>query len=82
MFLKSTIEAWCATKNNAIMFKTFNNLNIEQLGVCTVKLSHKDKIARCRFFVVSFVMPGDGPTLLGMPDIELLGILKLTCDVM
>ena len=34
-------------------------------------------VARCRFFAV----PCDGPMLLGMPDIELLGILKITCDV-
>ena len=34
-------------------------------------------IARCRFFVV----PGDSPALLGMPDIELLAILKIMCDL-
>ena len=46
--------------------------------MCTVRLRHKDKIAKCRFFVV----PGDGPALLGMPDIELLDILKIMCKVM
>ena len=46
--------------------------NIEQIGMCTVKLRHKGKIARCRLFLV----PGDGPVLLGMPDKEFLGILK------
>ena len=34
-------------------------------------------VARYRFFVV----PGVGPALLGMPDIELLGILKIMCEV-
>ena len=33
---------------------------------------------KCRFFVV----PGDSPTLLGMPDTELLNILKIMCEVM
>ena len=45
--------------------------------MCTVILRHKDKIAKCRLFVV----PGDGPALLGIPDIELLGIVKITCEV-
>ena len=50
----------------------YNESNIEQLSVCTVKLRHKDKVVRCKFFV----LPRDGPVLLGMPDKELLGILK------
>ena len=45
--------------------------------MCTVRLRYKDKNAKCRFFVV----PGDGPALLGMPDIELLHILKIMCDM-
>ena len=35
------------------------------------------KVARCRFYVVL----GDSPAFLGMPDIELLGIMKIMCDV-
>ena len=45
--------------------------------MCAVKLRHKDKVATYRFFVV----PGDRPVLLGMPDIEVLGILKIMCEV-
>ena len=74
---KSPIEALHATKNNLVVLKKDNQSNIEQIGVCTVKLRYKDKITRYRFFVV----PGDGPALLGMPEIELLGILKIMCDV-
>ena len=36
-----------------------------------VELRHKDKTAKCRFFVV----PGHDLALLQMPDIEVLGIL-------
>ena len=43
----------------------------------TVRLRHKDKNVKCRFFVV----PGDILTLLGMPDIELVNILKIICEV-
>ena len=45
--------------------------------MCSVKIRHKDKVARCRFFVV----PGDGPALLGMPDIKLLSILMIMFNV-
>ena len=50
--------------------------NIEQLCVCAVKIRHKNKCVKYRFFVV----PGDSPIMLGMPDIELLNILRITCD--
>ena len=77
LFHKSKIEALHAIKNNVVVLKTYNNSNIEQIGAYSVKLRHKDKVVRCRFFVVL----GDGSVLLEMPDIELLGILKITCDV-
>ena len=35
-------------------------------------------MARCRFFVV----PGDSPVLLGVPNFELLGVLKILCEVL
>ena len=46
----------------------YNQLGIEQLGACIVRLRHEDRTAKCRFFVV----PGDSPSLLGMMDIEVL----------
>ena len=45
--------------------------------MCAVKLKHKNKYIKCSFFV----LPGDGPVLLGMSDIELLSILRITCDI-
>ena len=45
--------------------------------MCTVRSRHKDKIARCGFFVV----PENGPALLRMPDIEFLDILKIMFKV-
>ena len=76
-FFKSTIEALCAIKNNSIVLKTYSQSNVENLGVCTVRSRNKDKAVRCRLVVV----PGDGQTWLGMPDIELLGILKMVYEV-
>ena len=42
-----------------------------------MKLRHKDKVVRCRFFVV----PGYTQALLGIPEIELHDKLKIMCDV-
>ena len=60
-----------------LCIETCNQSDIEQLGVCTVRLRHNDNNAKCRFFVVL----GDGPALLGVPDIEMLNILKTTCEM-
>ena len=49
----------------------YNNTNIEQLDSFAVKLRHKDK-----------VVPGNVPTLLGVPDTEVLGILRIICEVL
>ena len=35
------------------------------------------KVVKCRFFVV----PGDGTAVLGILDIEVLGILRIMCEV-
>ena len=58
------------------MLKIYES-DIKQLCVGRVKLGHKDKSAKCRFFV----LPEDGPALLGVPNIEMLSILRITCDV-
>ena len=60
-----------ATINKSIIFKTYNQSNVQHLSRCTLKIRHNAKCGQCRFFVV----PGDSPTLLGMPDIELLSIM-------
>ena len=67
LFPKSTIDAYLYT-----VLKTYNQSNIEQLGVNTLRLRYKDKTARCRTF--------GGLVLLGIPDIELLGILQIMCE--
>ena len=46
--------------------------------MCTVRLTNKDKDARCGFFVV----PGDCWVLIRMVDIEVLNILQITCEVL
>ena len=46
---------------------------IRQLGICYIALRHKEKQKICKFFVV----PGSGPALFGMPDIDKLGVLTI-----
>ena len=43
-----------------------------------VRLRHKDKIAKYRFYEV----PGYGPMLLGVPNRGVLDILNIMCKVM
>ena len=74
LFPKSTIATLHATKNSVIL-KTYNQSS-KQLSVHRVRLRHKDKNAKCRFFVVL----GIGPALLGMLGIELLNVLKIMGD--
>ena len=59
------------------MLKTNNLSDIEQLGIHTVKLRHRDKSIRYIFLVGL----GDSPTLLGMSDSELLSILRTIYDI-
>ena len=69
--------SYCAphTKKKISHFKTYSQ--ISNIGMCTVGLRHKDKNAKCRFFV----LPEDGSALLGMTDIKLLNIPKIMCEV-
>ena len=61
--------------NESTVIKTYDQSNTEQLSRCSVKIGHNDKCFKCRFSVV----PGDGPALLRMPDIELLDIQRVMC---
>ena len=66
----------CTTQSNSVVLKAYNYSN-RIIGYVYNHKRHIDKIVKCRFFVV----PGDCPALLGMLDIEVLGILKITCEV-
>ena len=65
-----------ATINISIVLKTYNQTNIDQLSRCTVSIRHNDKCVKHRFFVIQ----GNGPALLRMPDIELLSIIRVMCE--
>ena len=51
--------------------------DIQQLYVCSVQLKYKDEVVRCSFFVV----PGNAQALFSLPDIKLLGLLNIMCEV-
>ena len=45
--------------------------------MCMIRLRHENKTAKCKFFVVL----GDGTMLLGMPDVKILDIAKIMCEM-
>ena len=73
LFPRLSILALHATINRPIVPKTYNQSSIEQLGRCSVNIRHNNNCVSCRFFEVPLV----GPASVGMPDIELLGIIKV-----
>ena len=60
LFPKSILASFHTTKNNSVILKICNQLDIEQVGMYTVRLRHKDRIAKCRLFI----LPGHGLALL------------------
>ena len=73
---RSTEEHVAAMKNDNIKLRTCNSTTKIQLGRCTVKIENNNKIKMCSFFVVSRTRQ----PLLGMPDIETLGILTINSN--
>ena len=74
LFPSTTADQLVATKD-ATKLRAYNCKTITQLGRCKVEIENDNKCKECIFFVV----PGDGETLLGMPDIEWLNILDINC---
>ena len=62
-------------KNN-IKLKTYNGMQIEQLGMCMATIKFKNFKKKCVFFVV----PGNGQALLGMPEMAALNTINLNID--
>ena len=73
-FPKINNEKLEATKN--ILLKTYNKTTITQLGSCIVEIEYKNNKKKCRFFVV----PRNGQALLGMPDWDVLNIIKMNIN--
>ena len=73
LFSNINNEQLAAIKNNNIQLPMCNKTAITQLGICIIELEHKNNKRKCRFFVV----PGKGQALLGIPDIDVLNIIKI-----
>ena len=78
MFPKITNEQLAATKIENILLKMYNRTSITQLGTCTVEVEHKNNRKKCNFFVV----PGNRQALLGMPDTDVLNIIKININAL
>ena len=76
LFASITNEQLATTKNKNVLLNKYNKTTIAQLGTCTVIIEHNNKKKKCRFCVV----PGNGQVLLGMPDTDVLSIIKICID--
>ena len=61
-----------------VILHAYNNPCIPQMGVCEVTRINKVIKYQFSFFVVA----GNGPALLGMPDCERLQQLSINCETM
>ena len=62
-----------ATINKSVMLKIYNHSNIVQLSRCSVRIRYNDKYVKCSFFLVL----GNDPALLRVPNIALLSIIRV-----
>ena len=72
---QSVEELKRSIKNN-MKLKTYNGMQIKQLGTCMAIIKLKNSNKKCVFFVV----PGNGQALLGLPDMMVLNIINLNID--
>ena len=76
LFRNVTEEHLKRTIKGHIRLRTYNRTNITQLGTCAVVIKFKNINNRCVFFVV----PGNGPTFLRMPDTAALKLINANID--
>ena len=76
LFKNIRAEQLKKTIKGHIRLRTYNRTNITQLGTCMVVVKFKNIKKRCVFFVV----PGNGPVLLWMPDTAALKLFNVYID--
>ena len=77
VFPRATVEQLVAKRNTNIKIKMYNWTTVTQLGISRVNIECNNKHKMCNFFVV----PGNGQVSSGMPDIEILKILTIQCNI-
>ena len=73
IFPRITSEQLAATNNESVQLKMYNKTSTTQLGTYAVEIEHKGNKKRCKIFIV----PRNGQALLGMPDMDMLNIIKV-----
>ena len=76
LFRNGSVEHLKRSIKSNIKLKTYNGMQIEQLGTCVVTIKFKDLKKWCVFFVV----PGNDQVLLRMPGTAVLNIINLNID--
>ena len=76
LFPKVSLDTLSKTINKGVTLFAYNNTPIKQFGMCSVRLSFKDRSLVCKFFVVEH-----DTALVGINDSEKLGLVKVNFDM-
>ena len=75
-FPKVSLDTLSKTINKGVTLFAHNNTPIKQFGMCSIRLSFKDRWLVCKFFVVEHET-----ALLGINDSEKLGLVNVNFDM-
>ena len=76
LFPKVSLDTLSKTINKGVTLFAYNNTPIKQFGMCSVRLSFKDRSLVCKFFVVEH-----DTALVGINDSEKLGLVNVNFDM-
>ena len=76
LFPKVSLDTLSKTINKGVTLFAYNNTPIKQFGMCSMRLSFKDRSLVCKFFVVEH-----DTALVGINDSEKLGLVKVNFDM-
>ena len=76
LFPMVSLDTLSKTINKGVTLFAYNNTPIKQFGMCSVRLTFKDKSLVCKFFVVEH-----DTALVGINDSEKLGLVKVNFDM-
>ena len=76
-FPKVSLDTLSKTINKGVTLFAYNNTPIKQFGMCSIRLSFKDRWLVCKFFVVE----NTRQLWLGINDSEKLGLVNVNFDM-
>ena len=74
-FPKISLETLGRTIEQGVILFAYNNMQIKQFGICSMKILFKGKQAICKFYVVEY-----NTMIIGIADSETLGLVNVNFD--